>query len=100
MAGAELPDSDGHSPRSAPPVRPETHAVELVYFQGPHFGDRYGIARAALNALNACGVAPVAMVCSGASVYLMTGPGGAFAAQEALRTSFGIPQTHESRSES
>ncbi len=50
-------------------------AVELVSFQGPHFGDRYGIADAALNALAVQGVPLLALACTGASVYLITARG-------------------------
>ena len=39
-------------------------AVELVYFQGPHYGDRYGIAGAALEALADRGVPVLAMACT------------------------------------
>jgi len=51
-------------------LRVET-GVELVYFNGPHFGDRYGIADAALQALRRAEVRPLGVVCASASVYIV-----------------------------
>ena len=47
-----------------------THPVALINFHGPHFGDRYGIADAALGTLRRKGLPILAAGCSGASVYL------------------------------
>ena len=66
-------------------------AVDLVYFQGPHYGDRYGIAGAALNALSGRGVPVLGVSCTGASVYLITPQGKAGAAREALNLAFTDP---------
>ena len=46
--------------------------VELVYFHGPHFGDRYGIADTALGTLRRKGLPILAAGCTGASVYIVT----------------------------
>ena len=67
--------------------------VELVYFQGPHYGDRYGIACAALSALAKHGVTVLAVVCAGASVYMITPKGMACTARNALIGAFSIPET-------
>jgi len=67
--------------------------VELVYFQGPHYGDRYGIAGAAVTALAQHDVPLLAVVCTGASVYLITPKGMASAARNALGKAFSIPGT-------
>jgi hypothetical protein len=67
-------------------------AVELVSFHGPHFGDRYGIADGALNALAAQGVPLLAFACTGASVYLVTPEGKAGLAREALGQAFMTPE--------
>jgi aspartokinase len=48
-----------------------TSPVELVSFHGPHFGDRYGIADAALGTLHKEGLPILASGCSGASVYIV-----------------------------
>ena len=66
--------------------------VELVYFQGPHYGDRYGIAGAAVTALAEHGVPLLAVVCTGASVYLITPKGMACAARNALKEAFSTPE--------
>ncbi|MBI5602309.1 MAG: hypothetical protein HY879_03055 [Deltaproteobacteria bacterium] len=66
-------------------------AVDLVYFQGPHYGDRYGIAYEALKALDTCGLPILAMACLGASVYLILPEGKAGPAREALKQAFMIP---------
>jgi aspartokinase len=48
-----------------------TYPVELISFQGPHFGDRYGIADTAFKALDGQGVPILITVCSGAAVYMV-----------------------------
>lgn len=48
-----------------------TYPVELISFQGPHFGDRYGIADTAFKALDGQGVPVLITVCSGAAVYIV-----------------------------
>ena len=48
-----------------------TYPVELISFQGPHFGDRYGIADTAFKALDVQGVPILITVCSGAAVYIV-----------------------------
>ena len=48
-----------------------TNPVELISFQGPHFGDRYGIADTAFKALDRQGVPTLTTVCSGAGVYIV-----------------------------
>jgi hypothetical protein len=67
--------------------------VDLIYFHGPHYGDRYGIASAALNALALKAVRVVAMTCTGASVYLILPEGQARPAREALGQAFLTPET-------
>jgi aspartokinase len=48
-----------------------TYPVELISFQGPHFGDRYGIADTAFKALNAQKVPVLITVFAGAAVYIV-----------------------------
>jgi aspartokinase len=66
--------------------------VELVYFHGPHYGDRYGIAHAAFGALEADDIPLLSAACSGASVYLVLPQGKAEAACAALANAFVVPQ--------
>jgi len=47
------------------------YPVELISFQGPHFGDRYGIADTAVKALDGQGVPVLITVCAGAAVYIV-----------------------------
>jgi len=74
-------------------------SVELIYFQGPHYGDRYGIAGAAMRALAEKKVPLLAVVCTGASVYLITPTGKAREARKALGQAFSTPETCKSESE-
>jgi len=48
-----------------------TSPVELISFQGPHFGDRYGIAYSAFKALDNQGVPVLIAACSGTAVYIV-----------------------------
>jgi hypothetical protein len=48
-----------------------TYPVELISFQGPHFGDRYGIADTAFKALDGQGVPVLITVFAGAAVYIV-----------------------------
>ena len=66
--------------------------VEVVYFYGPHFGDRYGIAEAALKALATSGIRPTATACSGSCVYLVLREGQSEEAVHALSRTFEIPK--------
>lgn len=43
----------------------------LIHFHGPHFGDRYGIADAALKTMEAHGIPLLGMGCSASSIYLV-----------------------------
>ena len=92
-----LPDHAGASiPAEPDDIRPGLrvdNGVELVYFQGPHYGDRYGIAAAAVTALVQHGVPILSVVCTGASVYLVTPKGKASAARKALSSAFSSPDS-------
>jgi len=48
-----------------------TSPVELISFQGPHFGDRYGIAYSAFKALDDQEIPILIAACSGAAVYIV-----------------------------
>jgi hypothetical protein len=67
--------------------------VELVYFQGPHYGDRYGIASTVLNALFANNVPVLAVACTGATVFLIFPKGKGRLGREALGSAFMTPET-------
>jgi hypothetical protein len=65
-----------------------THPVEVVHFHGPHFGDRYGIASAALSALRQNEVTLLLAAFTGASVYLAVPDGDGSRAVQSLRRAF------------
>jgi aspartokinase len=66
--------------------------AEMVFFQGPHFGDRHGILEAAVKGLAARRVKVTAAVCSGSCIYLVLPEGKSEAAVAALSEVFEIPR--------
>ncbi|MBN2123087.1 MAG: hypothetical protein JW821_02235 [Deltaproteobacteria bacterium] len=66
--------------------------VEMIHFQGPHFGDRYGIVDAAFRALIRGNVPVLAVSCSGASVYLILPEKEARTALPLLEEAFEVPR--------
>lgn len=69
-----------------------TAPADLVFFQGPHFGDRYGIADAAVGALSNRGIAITAIVCSGACIYIVLPEGKSEEAVLVLAEAFEVPK--------
>jgi aspartokinase len=69
-----------------------TSPVELVFFHGPHFADRYGILDASLQALAAKGLNIMASACSGSCVYLVVPGGKADETASALSEAFDVPK--------
>jgi hypothetical protein len=74
--------------------------VEMITFHGPHFGDRYGIAGLALEALTEQDVPVLVMVCTAASVTLVLPAGKIGAARAGLSRSFLAPDPGERKSAS
>jgi aspartokinase len=70
----------------------KTSPAELVFFQGPHFGDRYGIAEVAVTALADGGIQMMAVVCSGACIYIVLPEGRSEEAVRVLAETFEIPK--------
>lgn len=66
--------------------------VDVVSLQGPHFGDRYGVAHAAFQALEAKSVPLLATVCSAACIYLVLPQGKGAEAKELLQEAFEVPK--------
>jgi hypothetical protein len=64
--------------------------VDLVFFQGPHFGDRYGIMNFTFRALPA-NVPLLGTVCATATIYLVFPRGQGRAACDSLHRAFEIP---------
>ncbi len=66
--------------------------VDLVFFQGPHFGDRYGIMDFTYKALARAGMVLMAAVCSVATIYLVVPAGQGDKTKDALTSAFEIPK--------
>jgi len=73
-------------------VTRRTSPAEMVFFQGPHFGDRYGIVDTALRALAAKGIKMTATACSGSCIYIVLPEGQSEEAVVALSEVFDIPR--------
>lgn len=68
-----------------------TSPVELISFQGPHFGDRYGIADAAFKALDNQRIPILIAACSGATVYIVLPENRLNDARQLLSEAFAAP---------
>jgi hypothetical protein len=68
-----------------------TFPVELIFFQGPHFGDRFGIADFTYKALKEKSDLLLAAVFACASVYLILPEGLADETRTRLADAFRIP---------
>ncbi len=64
----------------------------LIHFHGPHFGDRYGIADAALRAIEAHGISILGMGCSSSSIYLVLAEADMASTRTALLEAFLRPE--------
>jgi aspartokinase len=84
------PDGEG--------VALQVFPVEVIFFYGPHFGDRYGIAEAALQSLAEDGIHPTATACSGSCVYLVLPEGRSDEAVRVLSEAFDIPRASSQKS--
>ena len=68
--------------------------VDLLFFHGPHFQDRYGIAETAFSALDHSRVRVHAAGCTGTSVYLVADSGQGKLIREMLSDAFTVPKEH------
>jgi aspartokinase len=65
--------------------------VEMIYFFGPHFGDRYGIADAAVRVLHREAIPLLALACSVSFIYIVLPEGTASQVKACLSENFEIP---------
>jgi hypothetical protein len=72
--------------------------VDMIHFQGPHFGDRYGIAGVVFKTLEENGIPLLLAGCSGSTAQLVFPHGKAEAAKQALEVAFEIPKKKRVRS--
>ena len=66
--------------------------VEMIFFHGPHYGDRYGIADLVFSALKRDSVPVILAACSGSSIYLVLPYHEARHARSVLSKSVEIPR--------
>ncbi|RLB91293.1 MAG: hypothetical protein DRH10_02220 [Deltaproteobacteria bacterium] len=71
--------------------------VDLIFFQGPHYGDRYGIAEAAFGALKTCGMPILLAACSQSCIYIVIPCGKAKETASLLAQVFEVPKKIRSR---
>lgn len=71
----------------------EADKADLLFFQGPHYGDRYGVLDFTLAPLSKAGVPLVAIACSVATIYLVLPAGEGERAKAILSASFEIPHS-------
>lgn len=65
--------------------------VDILFFHGPHFQDRYGIAEAAFRTLNQDRITLHSVSCTGTSVYIVVNGGETELAKEMLSQGFMVP---------
>ena len=68
------------------------HPVGVLFFYGPHFGDRYGIADAAFSSLLEAGIKIISSGCSSSSVFLVVAEDDLNRAEGALGKAFDSAQ--------
>ncbi|MBT8338529.1 MAG: hypothetical protein HKP58_12190 [Desulfatitalea sp.] len=66
--------------------------VDMICFQGPHFGDRYGIVDYSLKALASAKMPVWGAVCSTATIHLVVPAGRGDQAKQLLTDAFEIPK--------
>lgn len=66
--------------------------VDMIRFHGPHYGDRYGIADFALEALAKADIVPIVMTCAISGISLVMAAGVGSRAVQVLEAAFEIPR--------
>ena len=66
------------------------YPVGIIFFHGPHFGDRYGVADATFSALSKAEIQIMASGCSSSSVFLVLLQDDIDKAEEALTQIFEV----------
>jgi len=69
----------------------QTEPVEVLFFHGPHFQDRYGIVEALFRSLDRQEITLYLVGCTGTSVYIVVGNGEAARARDMLAGDFVVP---------
>ncbi|MBW1928346.1 MAG: hypothetical protein JRJ13_04245 [Deltaproteobacteria bacterium] len=76
----------------------DIHSVAAFSMNGPHFGDRYGIAALLLECFHDKGLRPIALGCTVASIMGLMATPYVKAATTAIKSSFDVPTVTEKRS--
>jgi aspartokinase len=91
-----LPEREGKGLRTSlqqthiPTSHRYIYPVGIIYFHGPHFGDRYGIAEAAFSAISKAGIEIIASGCASSSVYLILAQDDLDRTEEVLTKTFEV----------
>lgn len=67
--------------------------VDVLFFHGPHFQDRYGIAETAFTSLDMDQVDLLLTGCTGTSIYMVVKAGQAQLTKQMLTKNFTVPGT-------
>jgi aspartokinase len=67
-----------------------SYPVGIIFFHGPHYGERYGIADAAFSALSKADITIIVSGCSSSSVYLVLPQDDLDKAEEVLTETFEV----------
>jgi aspartokinase len=67
-----------------------TYPVGIIYFHGPHFGDRYGIAEATFSTLSEADIEIFASGCSASSVFVVLAQDDIARAENVLNHTFEV----------
>jgi aspartokinase len=78
---------DEHAPHAARSF----HDAAGIFLHGPHFGDRYRIASALTDSLQAAGIRPLALSCAVHSISVVLKAQDLCSGLQAIRTQFHIP---------
>ncbi|WP_163338430.1 hypothetical protein [Desulfopila sp. IMCC35008] len=65
--------------------------VDLLFFHGPHFQDRFGIANNVFKTLDPLDITVHTIGCTGTSIYIVTAGGQAEKARGMLTEAFAVP---------
>jgi len=66
------------------------YPVGIIFFHGPHFGDRYGIAETTFSAISKEGIEVIASGCAASSVYLILAQDDLDRAEQVLTKTFEV----------
>jgi len=66
------------------------YPVGIIFFHGPHFGDRYGIAETTFSAISKEGIEIIASGCAASSVYLILAQDDLDRAEQVLTKTFEV----------